>query len=136
MFAPTASVLSDLFGDSILNVIYAAALFIGVIYALFLLFFQGIGDALGDLDVDFDIDTDLDLDADSAGEAAGVSMLAIASFISAFGAFGLIAVTLLSAGAVASLIAALIGGVVMGLAPGVLRLHLSPPSAAKVHRRG
>ena len=135
MFALTASVLSDLFGDSILNVIYAAALFIGVIYALFLLFFQGIGDALGDLDVDFDIDTDLDLDADSAGEAAGVSMLAIASFISAFGAFGLIAVTLLNAGAVASLIAALIGGVVMGLAAQAFFVYiLSPTVSSEVHQ--
>jgi hypothetical protein len=62
MFAQRQVFLSDLFGDSILNVIYAAALFIGVIYALSCCSLQGIGDALGDLDVDFDIDTDLDLD--------------------------------------------------------------------------
>lgn len=135
MFAPTASILSDLFGDNTLNVIYAAALFIGVIYALFLLFFQGIGGALGDLDVDFDVDTDLDLDADAAGEAAGVSMLAVASFISAFGAFGLIAVTLLDASAVAGLIAALLGGVVMGLAAQAFFVYiLSPTVSSEVHQ--
>lgn len=135
MFAPTASVLSDLFGDNILNVIYAAALLIGVIYALFLLFFQGIGSALGDLDVDFDVDTDVDFDTDAAGEAAGVSMLAIASFISAFGAFGLIAVTLLGASGVASLIAALLGGLVMGLAAQAFFVYiLSPTVSSEVHQ--
>ena len=133
MFAPTANVISDLFGDNILNVIYAAALFTGVVYALFLLFFQGIGDALGDLDVDFDVDTDFD--ADAAGEATGVSMLAIASFISAFGAFGLIAVTLLDASAVASLFAALLGGLVMGLAAQAFFVYiLSPTVSSEVHR--
>lgn len=137
MFAPSASIINDLFGDNVLNVIYAAALFIGVVYALFLLFFQGIGDALGDLDVDFDVDTDLDLDldADAAGEAAGVSMLAIASFISAFGAFGLIAVTLLDANQVASLVAALLGGLVMGLAAQAFFVYiLSPTVSSEVHR--
>lgn len=135
MSAPTASVLSDLFGDNILNVIYAAALLIGVIYALFLLFFQGIGSALGDLDVDFDVDTDVDFDTDAAGEAAGVSMLAIASFISAFGAFGLIAVTLLGASGVASLIAALLGGLVMGLAAQAFFVYiLSPTVSSEVHQ--
>lgn len=135
MFAPTANVISDLFGDNILNVIYAAALFTGVVYALFLLFFQGIGDALGDLDVDFDVDTDFDLDADAAGEATGVSMLAIASFISAFGAFGLIAVTLLDASGVGSLFAALLGGLVMGLAAQAFFVYiLSPTVSSEVHR--
>jgi len=135
MFAPTASALSDLFEDNILNVIYAAALLIGVIYALFLLFFQGIGSALGDLDADFDVDTDLDLDTDATGEAAGVSMLAIASFVSAFGAFGLIAVTLLGAGSAASLIAALLGGLVLGLAAQAFFVYiLSPTISSEVHR--
>jgi len=135
MFAPTANIVNDLFADSFLNVIYAAALLIGVIYALFLTFFHGIGDAFGDLDMDVDVDTDFDLDADAAGEAAGVSMLAIASFISAFGAFGLIAVTLLDAGPIASLLAALFGGVVMGLAAQAFFVYiLSPTVSSEVHQ--
>ncbi len=135
MFAPSASIFGDLFADSILNVIYAAALFIGVIYALFLMFFHGIGDALGDLDIGTDVDTSLDLDSDAAGEASGVSMLAIASFISAFGAFGLIAVTLLGAGSAASLIAALIGGVVMGLAAQAFFVYILSPTVSSEVRQ-
>lgn len=135
MFALTASIFSDLFANSILNVLYAAALFVGVIYAVFLLFFQGIGSALGDLDMDVDLDLDGDADLDAAGEAAGVSMLAIASFISAFGAFGLIAVTLLDAGQVGSLVAALFGGVVMGLAAQAFFIYiLSPTVSSEVHQ--
>lgn len=135
MFALTASIFSDLFANSILNVLYAAALFVGVIYAVFLLFFQGIGSALGDLDVDIDLDLDGDVDLDAAGEAAGVSMLAIASFISAFGAFGLIAVTLLNASPAASLVAALFGGLVMGLAAQAFFIYiLSPTVSSEVHQ--
>lgn len=111
--------MNELFGDSVLNIVYALALFAGLMYTLFLIFFQGIGDALGDLDFDFDLDADVGdlelIDADGAQEAAGVSMLAIASFVSAFGAFGLIAVTLFGAGTVVSLLMAFVGGLVFGI---------------------
>lgn len=128
-----ANIFTDLVGDSTLNLVYLVALFLGVIYALFLLFFQGIGDAFGDLDIDTNIDTDLD--AGSGGEATGVSMLAVASFISAFGAFGLISVTLFEAGAVASLIAALFGGLAMGLAAQAFFVYILSPTVSSEIRQ-
>lgn len=135
----TASVLSDIFGDNPIHIVYAAALLIGLVYAIFLLFFQGIGDALGDLDfapgVDVDMgDIDL-IDADGASEATGVSMLAVASFISSFGAFGLISATLFGAGTVISLIVALAGGVLIGIAAqGFFLYILSPTISSEVRQ--
>jgi hypothetical protein len=127
-----ANIFTDLVGDSTLNLVYIVALFLGVIYALFLLFFQGIGDAFGGLDIDAHIDTDLD---GNGGEATGVSMLAVASFISAFGAFGLISVTLFEAGAVASLIAALFGGIAMGLAAQAFFVYILSPTVSSEIRQ-
>lgn len=138
-----AGIVNDVFGDNPLNIIYAGALFIGVVYSAFLLFFQGIGDVLGDLDfdmdmdvdVDMDLDADLDLDSDGAHEAVGVSTLAIASFISAFGAFGLIAVTLFDAGTIASFVAALFGGIVVGIAAQVFFLYILSPTISSEVRQ-
>jgi hypothetical protein len=134
-----ASALSDFFGENPLYIVYAAALLIGLIYAVFLIFFHGIGDALGDLDLDLhaDLDTgDLDLiSADGAAEATGVSMLAVASFVSSFGAFGLIAATLLGAGSVISFLIALAGGLLIGIAAQVFFLYiLSPTISSEVHQ--
>lgn len=134
-----ASALSDFFGENPLYIVYAAALLIGLIYAVFLIFFHGIGDALGDLDLDLhaDLDTgDLDLiSADGAAEATGVSMLAVASFVSSFGAFGLIAATLLGAGSVISFVIALAGGLLIGIAAQVFFLYiLSPTISSEVHQ--
>jgi len=70
----------------------------------------------------------VDLDADAAGEATGVSVLAIASFISSFGAFGLIAVTLFDAGTVTSLIVALVGGILIGIAAQLFFLYILSPT--------
>ncbi len=136
----TASVLNDLFEGSILNVIYAVALAAGLMYTLFLIFFQGIGDALGDLDIAPHMDMDLDVDADfgdttGAQEAMGISMLAIASFVSAFGAFGLISVTLLDAGPAVSMIIALIAGTVIGLLAQLFFVYiLSNTISSEVHQ--
>jgi membrane protein implicated in regulation of membrane protease activity len=135
----TANIYHDLFGSSVLNMVYALALFTGVMYSLFLLFFQGIGDALGDLDFDLDVDTDIGdidlIDADGASEAVGVSMLAVASFVSSFGAFGLISVTLFGAGTAASLILALLGGLLVGIAAQIFFLYiLSPTISSEVHQ--
>ncbi len=133
MFTPLASALSDLFSGSLLNIVYAAALFIGVVYAFFLLFFQGIGDALGDFDLD--LDGDLDVDTDGASEAVGISMLAIASFVSAFGASGLISVTLLGAGRAVSLILALGGGLIIGLLAQLMFMYVLSPTISSEIRQ-
>jgi hypothetical protein len=142
----TASVISDIFSDNPLNVIYGAALLIGVLYAVFLLFFHGIGDALGDLGLGLHLDVGgghidlghighIDFHGDSGHEATGVSTLAIASFISSFGAFGLISVTLFDAGMIASLLAALFGGVVIGIAAQIFFLYILSPTISSEVRQ-
>lgn len=135
MFIPLASALSDLFTGSLLNLVYAAALLVGVVYAFFLLFFQGIGDALGDFDLNLDGDLDVDADADGTGEAVGISMLAVASFVSAFGASGLISVTLLDAGRATSLILALAGGLIIGLLAQLLFMYVLSPTISSEIRQ-
>ncbi len=123
----TANFISDVFGDNPLNIVYAAALLIGVIYSGFLLFFQGIGDVLGDLDFDLDFDgIDADVDSDTV-DAVGISMLAIASFITSFGGTGLITAAL-GAGAVSSLVAALLGGIIMGIAAQIFFMYILSPT--------
>jgi hypothetical protein len=133
----TASVFNDVLNSNPLNVIYAAALFIGVLYAFFLMFFHDLGDLLGDLGLDVHLDLlgmshagHLDLHTDAGHEAASVSTLAIASFISSFGAFGLISVTLFDAGGIASLIAALSGGIVFGIAAQLFFLYILSPTVS------
>lgn len=134
-----ASAFSELFAENPLYIVYAVALLIGLIYAIFLVFFHGIGDALGDLDLDLHADMDTGdiglLDADSAAEATGVSMLAIASFISSFGAFGLIAATLLGTGAVLSFVLALAGGILIGIAAQVFFLYILSPTISSEVRQ-
>ncbi len=139
MIILTASVLNDIFGGNPIHIVYAAALLIGLVYAIFLLLFQGIGDALGDLDFSPGVDADMGdislIDADGASEATGVSMLAVASFISSFGAFGLISATLFDAGTVVSLIFALTGGVLVGIAAqGFFLYILSPTISSEVRQ--
>lgn len=134
MNALTASVFSDVFGDSPLNAIYAAALFIGAVYSFFLLFFNDIAEGL--LNIDIDLDGHLgDMDHDATSDAVGVSMIAVASFISSFGAFGLIAVTLFDAGTVAGLIAALTGGVLIGIAAQMFFLYILSPTVSSEVRQ-
>lgn len=125
--------LDTLFGSSALNCIFGAALLLGFLYALFLIFFQGVGHAfdLGDVELfgheidlgaladvsshDLDLDADHDLTLDHDGhEVSGLSMLAISGFTTAFGAFGLATSTLLNAPAPLSLLAAAVGGVLVG----------------------
>lgn len=138
----TANIYNDLFGDSILNTIYAISLMIGVLYSIFLLFFHGIEDALGGLHLDLHIDiphvdlSHFDLaDGHDANEATGVSMLAIASFVTAFGGFGLLSVSLLDAGAVTSLFSALMGGIFFGIAAQLFFLYILSPTISSEVRQ-
>lgn len=136
-----AESLMDFLTANPLHMVYAVALLIGVIYAGFLIFFHGIGDALGDLGFDLDGQVDAHtgdlhlIDAEGAHEATGVSMLAIASFVSSFGGFGLIAVTLFGAGTVVSFLAALFGGLVIGVAAQVFFLYILSPTISSEVRQ-
>jgi membrane protein implicated in regulation of membrane protease activity len=144
MMAPiVASSLNDFFAESPLHMIYAASLLIGVLYAGFLMFFHGIGDVLGDLDFDMDLDADVDLDLahidsiidhDGVVEATGISMIAIASFITSFGAFGLVA-ALAGTGAIISIFAALAGGLIFGVAAQAFFLYILSPTISSEVRQ-
>ncbi len=113
-----------------LTCIYAAALLIGFLYALFLIFFQGVGHAFH-LDLDgHHVDLghasghDLHTDGHDNSEATGLSMLAISGFITAFGAFGLAATGLLQAGTLVSLGLAVLGGIAIGAAAQLLFIRV------------
>lgn len=133
MMTPLASALADLFEGHLLNVVYVGALFVGVVYSVFLVLFHGVADALGHLDLD--LHTNLDLGGHDTGDAVGVSMLAVASFVSAFGASGLVAVTLLNAGRAASLGAALLGGLVIGILAQLLFVYILSPTVSSEVRQ-
>ena len=57
-------------------------------------------------------------------------MLAISGFITAFGAFGLASTTLLGAGTVLSLLAAVVGGVLVGGAAQLFFIQVLSPTAS------
>ncbi|MBN1964941.1 MAG: hypothetical protein JW910_09855 [Anaerolineae bacterium] len=140
--------LDSLFGGSALNCLYGAALLVGFLYALFLLFFQGISHAFDVSDIDlfghhidfgdlFDFGHDADLSGHAGlhvehdgGEASGLSMLAISGFVTAFGAFGLVTEGLLSAGPVISLLAAITGGVLVGGAAQLFFINVLRPTTS------
>ncbi|MBN1963975.1 MAG: NfeD family protein, partial [Anaerolineae bacterium] len=124
-------IFSDIFGDSTLNLVYAAALLIGAVYSFFLLFFNDVVE--GALHIDLDLDGDLS--GHDAGDAVGVSMLAVASFISSFGAFGLISVTLFDAGTIPSLIVAILGGLLIGIAAQFFFLYILSPTVSSEVRQ-
>ncbi len=121
----------DWFTDNTLNCLYGVALSIGLLYSMLLLVFDGLDDIFGGLD-DFLNVFDVDVDA-ADGADIGISMLAIAVFVSAFGAFGLASRSLIDAGVAASIIIASTGGFVFGgLAQAFFIYILSPTTNAMV----
>jgi membrane protein implicated in regulation of membrane protease activity len=131
----TASVINDLFGDSILNLIYAGALLLGAVYALFLLFFSDLAEGWLHIDIDLSGDLDGGIDHDAGGDASAISMLAIAGFVSAFGASGLISVTLFDAGSITSIIVALAGGLVVGILAQLFFMYILSPTVSSEVRQ-
>ncbi|MFC1959082.1 hypothetical protein ACFLYO_00075 [Chloroflexota bacterium] len=120
---------------NVLNCIYGLALFTGLCYALFLIFFQGLGQAFDIADIsipglELDIgsifsiaDPDIDLDVDS-GDISGLSMLALSSSVTAFGAFGIAASTTFSAPSLVSLMIAILGGITIGAAAQIIFMRV------------
>ncbi len=126
--------MGEFFADT-LNLIYGLLLGAGFLYALFLLVGHGAGDVLGDLDMDadldLDMDADLDLDMDADADTADIlnlSTLALASGVTAIGAFGIITrASGLNAGS--SLIAAILGGLVVGALAQAFFVYILRPTA-------
>jgi hypothetical protein len=133
--------ISEFFGSA-LNCLYGVLLGAGFLYSLFLLIAQGAGghDLLGHVDVHVG-DLDLgghdigvhdvgvhDLGHDTA-EAVGISTLAIASAISAFGAFGIASRALFHLSDGVSLLVALAGGLVIGGLAQAFFIYILVPTA-------
>ncbi len=102
-----------------MTILFIVLLGIGVIYALFILVGAGLGEMhLPGADVQIG-HTDIHIGADAhlGGEVnvPSLSPITISSFITAFGAFGLIAQGLLNTSPVWSLVAAVVGGLVVAV---------------------
>ncbi len=111
----------DAFFDSLgLTLLYLALLIVGLVYSAIVLF-GGLGGADAGADVgDVDLggtDAGVDLAADTGGlKVPALSPVAIASFVTAFGGFGLIGIGLFEATGPVSLAWALGGGLLVAVA--------------------
>ena len=114
----------------LLNWVYLALLSIGFIFTLFTLLGQGIGD-IGALDVDLDAGDVPSFDQGEVG-LSSISPMSIASFVTAFGAFGLISTQLFDASAGTSLIFAVAGGLAVGLFAQLLFIFVFSPQTSSL----
>ncbi len=106
----------------LLNFVYFVLLGIGFVYALFTLVGQGIGD-LGALDIDFDTGDVPSFDHGEVG-LTSLSPMSIASFMTAFGAFGIISTQIFEVSAVTSLLFAAIGGLAVGVMAQLIFIYI------------
>lgn len=114
------------FFSNFLNCVYGIMLALGFGYSLLLLLGHG-SDLLGDVDIDADVDLDASADSD-ASEVLGISTLAIASGVTAAGAFGIFSRALLNADSLLSIVIALVGGVVVGAVAQVFFVYVLSPT--------
>lgn len=123
------------------NLLYLVLLILGLLYAVFLLISGQIGADGGDMgDHTIDIggghDTDIQVgDADHPHGLSPVSPLTIATFVTAFGATGLIATGLFNASDRISLLWAALGGVLFSalIYVGFTYLFIKPQGSSEVH---
>jgi hypothetical protein len=118
----------------LLDTVYVILLGIGFIYAVLILVGQGIGE----LDIpDVDIDAG-DVPSFDHGEVGlpSISPMSIASFATAFGAFGIISSQLFGASNVVSLFWALGGGLVVGVIAQLLFIFVFSPQTSSLRSRG
>lgn len=122
------------------NLLYFILLVLGLVYALFLLISGQIGaDGAGDMDHDIQIGGDHDTslhvgDADHPHGLSPISPLTIATFVTAFGATGLIATGLFNATDRFSLLWAALGGVLFSamIYVGFTYLFIKPQGSSEV----
>jgi hypothetical protein len=126
-----------------INVLYLVLLILGLVYAVFLLIGGHLGG--GDFDSgspDLHMDTGIHIDTGAGAHAGGdtqhgispISPLTIATFITAFGATGLVAINLFSASEKGSLIWATLGGVIFSVSAyiGFTYLFIKPQGSSDV----
>jgi hypothetical protein len=104
-----------------LDCFYMSLVVAGIIYALFILFTGGLHDMGSIVHLPFDVGPDF-----SHGEVGIVSLspITIAGFVTAFGAFGVIATQGFGASAILSLVIATIGGLVVGIVSHIAYFYL------------
>jgi membrane protein implicated in regulation of membrane protease activity len=119
---------------SLLDTVYMILLAIGFIWAILILVGQGIGEF--DIGADVDVDTG-DIPSFDQGEVGlpSISPMSIASFITAFGAFGIISRQLLGASPTTSLIYAVVGGIVIGVIAQLLFIFVFSPQTSSLRSR-
>lgn len=125
-----------IFDGATVNTLYLVLLILGLIYAIFLLVSGQIG---GDMDLDADVDVDVDIDGgadigDGQHGISPISPLTISTFVSAFGASGLVATGLFSASERGSIIWAALGGVLVSALVyiGFTYLFIKPQGSSEV----
>lgn len=113
----------------LLNVVYLVLLGIGFIYALLTLLGQGVGE----LDINLDLDAG-DVPSFDHGEVglASISPMSIASFVTAFGAFGLISSQLFDASSGTSLVFAAGGGLAVGVVAQLIFIYVFSPQTSSL----
>jgi membrane protein implicated in regulation of membrane protease activity len=120
-------------GLDLLNLIYLIFVGIGFIYALLILFGQGIGELdLPDVDIDAG-----DVPSFDHGEIGlpSISPMSIASFVTAFGAFGIISSQLFGASTMVSLLAAVGGGLVVGIIAQLIFIYVFSPQISSTRTK-
>jgi hypothetical protein len=113
--------MSELLTVGALDCLYFALLGIGFLYALIILIIGGVHEVVSAIDVHLPTDLHLPVDLGHAGPSVdhgevgvpSLSPITLASFITAFGAFGLVATQLFDQSARASLVWAALGGLVV-----------------------
>lgn len=116
-----------------LELIYLSLTTVGLVYAILILLGQGIGE----LDLPgFHLDAG-DVPSFDHGEVGlpSISPMSIASFVTAFGAFGLVASELFNATTGVSLLAALGGGIIVGGAAQLLFIYVFSPQTSSLRSR-
>jgi membrane protein implicated in regulation of membrane protease activity len=126
--------------NATVNTLYMVLIALGMIYAFFLLFTGqlgtdgDIGGNGGDIDLDLDLDTDLDLGGDTTDSLSPISPLTIATFITAFGATGLVTTSLFAVSERGSILWATLGGVMFSALTylGFTYLLIKPQGSSEV----
>ena len=124
--------------NATVNTLYLVLIALGMIYAFFLLITGQLGTD-GDIgsagsDLDLDLDTDFDLDGDTSEGLSPISPLTIATFITAFGATGLVTTSLFAVSDRGSILWATLGGVLFSALTylGFTYLLIKPQGSSEV----
>lgn len=117
---------------SLLDLLYLVLLAVGFIYALFTLLGHGIGELdLPGIDLGFDATDAPSFDHGEIG-IPSISPMSLASFVTAFGAFGIISTQLFNASTGISLLYAAGGGLAVGIIAQLIFIYVFSPQISSL----